>query len=183
MSALATGSSWRKNARWPYRLTHVSAASVSRWSWAPRWSSPVHTSAIERPSSACHSSGGRSSMARTIATWLTGLLVAARIARSASLRPVNNQTSPLRVIDAASSNVMALRRRAAIGVGVRRVHGAYCTTDALAEAVGDRRADRCRRRRRRRRATPPSPHVDRVRARRTPRPSPRPPRRGQRDGR
>ena len=35
MFALATGSSWRKNARWPYRFTQVSAASVSRCSWAP----------------------------------------------------------------------------------------------------------------------------------------------------
>jgi hypothetical protein len=40
-----------------------------------------------------------------MATWFTGLLVAARIVRSASLRPENNQTSPLRAIEAASSNV------------------------------------------------------------------------------
>ena len=59
-------------------------ASASRCSWTPRWRSPVHTSASERPSSACHSSGGRSSIATTMPTWLTGLFVTVWIARSAS---------------------------------------------------------------------------------------------------
>ena len=48
---------------------------ASRCSWTPRWRSPVHTSGSDRPSSACHSSGGRSSIATTMPTWLTGLLV------------------------------------------------------------------------------------------------------------
>ena len=44
---------------------------------------PAHTSGMVRPSSACQSSGGRSSRATTIPTWFTGLFVNARIARSA----------------------------------------------------------------------------------------------------
>ena len=43
-------------------------------------------------------------MARTMATWFTGLFVAARMARSASFRPVNSHTSPLAAIDAASAS-------------------------------------------------------------------------------
>ena len=53
---------------------------ASRCSCTPRWRSPVQTSGSERPSSACHSSGGRSSSATTMPTWLTGLLVTVWIA-------------------------------------------------------------------------------------------------------
>ena len=50
---------------------------------------------------------------KTMATWLTGLFVAARTARSASFRPVNDHTSPLAAIDAASASVT---RVGAIGI-------------------------------------------------------------------
>ena len=128
--------------------------------------SPVQTSTIERPSSACHSSGGRSSIAKTIATWLTGLLVANRIARSASLRPVNNQMSPLRLTRAASSRVIR-----------GRLHAAYCTTHALVEVAGSGRVDRRRHGRRSGRATAARPPVDRLQPRGPPIPPTRPTRR------
>ena len=53
----------------------------------PAMPGPDHTSGSERPSSACHISGGRSSMTTDMPTWLTGLLVATWIARSAMLLP------------------------------------------------------------------------------------------------
>src|SRR4051794_21750870 len=79
-------------------------ASRSRCSWTPRWRSPVQTSGSERPSSACHSSGGRSSRATTMPTWLTGLLVTVRMATSAAERPRNSQMSPVAAVATASSS-------------------------------------------------------------------------------
>ena len=60
------------------------------------------------PSSACHSSGGRSSIASTTPTWLTGLFVNSRIARSATERPRNSQTSPVCAMSIASPSVIEL---------------------------------------------------------------------------
>lgn len=45
-------------------------------------------------------------MASTIDTWLTGLLVNSRMARSAVLRPRNSHTSPVAVTVAASASVI-----------------------------------------------------------------------------
>src|SRR3954447_4503533 len=72
-------------------------------SCTPRWRSPVHTSGRERPISACQSSGGRSSSATTMPTWLTGLLVRVWIARSAAKGPRNTHPSPVDAAPTASS--------------------------------------------------------------------------------
>ena len=83
---------------------------ASRCSCTPRWRCPVHTSGSERPSSACQSSGGRSSSATTIPTWLTGLLVTVWIARSASERPRKSQMSPVAAVATASSSATHVPR-------------------------------------------------------------------------
>ena len=49
-------------------------------------------------------------------TWFTGLFVTARIARSAGVLPRNNQTSPVRVWAAASSNDVRVFGAASIDV-------------------------------------------------------------------
>ena len=71
---------------------------------AGRWLPPVHTSGSERPSSACHISGGRSSMTTAIPTWLTGALVRFWMTRSAPLRPRKSHRSPVRVRSTAASS-------------------------------------------------------------------------------
>ena len=45
-------------------------------------------------------------MATTIATWLTGALVATRIARSAIVRPRNSQMSPVDALPRAVSTLI-----------------------------------------------------------------------------
>src|SRR2546430_13680643 len=57
---------------------------------------PAQRSGRERPNSACHINGGRSSRTTDIPTWLTGLLVVTWIARSAAVRPRKSHTSPVR---------------------------------------------------------------------------------------
>jgi hypothetical protein len=74
--------------------------------------SPDHTSGNDRPSSACHISGGRSSITTAIPTWLTGLFVVSWIARSAGLAPRNSHTSPVRVSSTAWSNPILVSRTA-----------------------------------------------------------------------
>src|SRR4051794_24093033 len=103
MARVTAGSIRRTHARWPYLSSHVVTASASLCSWTPRWRSPVQASGSERPSSACHSSGGMSSSATHIPTWFTGLLVIVWIARSASERPRNSQMSPVAAVAMASS--------------------------------------------------------------------------------
>ncbi|QXG76629.1 CxxxxCH/CxxCH domain-containing protein [Modestobacter sp. L9-4] len=78
-------------------MDHTQTASDRSCSWTPRWCRPDHTSTRECPSSACHSSGGRSSSTTAMPTWLTGALVTVWMARSASDPPRNTQTSPVRV--------------------------------------------------------------------------------------
>ena len=119
-------------------VPRASTASARRCSCTPRWRSPVQTSGSERPSSACHSSGGRSSIATTMPTWLTGLFVTARIARSASERPRNSQMSPVAAVATASSSGQRPRGRS------RRV-----TVRVDARPLEARRPRRGRRRRRR----------------------------------
>ena len=75
-------------------------------SWTPRCRDPDQMSSSERPSSACHISGGRSSITTDMPTWFTGLFVPTRIARSASVWPRNSQMSPVRVCSRASFSVM-----------------------------------------------------------------------------
>ena len=96
-------SSRRTQARWLYFSSHVRTASASLCSCTPRWRSPVQASGSERPSSACQSSGGMSSSATAMPTWLIGLLVTVWIARSASERPRNSQMSPVAAVAMASS--------------------------------------------------------------------------------
>src|SRR5262245_44228838 len=90
-------------------------------------------------------------MARHIPTWFTGALVAKRMARSATERPWNSHTSPLRAREAASS------RDILWAAGMRVRYG-----DALVEVAGARRTARCRRRGSGRRAEAPGPHLDGV---------------------
>ena len=94
-ASVTSMSIWRNHGCWPYRFVHTLTARSRRWSWAPRSRSPVHTLGMLAPSSACQISGGRSSIASTMPTWLTGLFVNSRIARSATDRPRNSQTSPV----------------------------------------------------------------------------------------
>ncbi len=108
ISASAGGSSWRSQARWPYRLAHTQAASRRSCSCTPRWWVPVHTSGSDLPNSACHISGGMSSSTTAMPTWLTGLLVVNWMARSGTLRPRNTHTSPVRVSSTASSKLMLM---------------------------------------------------------------------------
>ena len=67
-----------------------------------------HRSGSDRPSSACHISGGMSSSTTAMPTWLTGLLVVNWMARSGTLRPRNTHTSPVRVSSTASSRLMLM---------------------------------------------------------------------------
>src|SRR4051794_19540121 len=119
------------------------------------------------PSSACQSSGGRSSSATTIPTWLTGLLVTARIAGSASERPRTSHRSPVAAVSRASPSCRAVWATAVpYGVDARAL-----------EAPRRRRPGR--RRGHRRGARPPAARPPRVRPRRAARaPAPAPGRGG-----
>ncbi len=108
ISAVTGLCSWRSQARCPYRRAQTSTASRRSCSCTPRWWVPDQTSGSDLPSSACHISGGRSSMTTDMPTWLTGLLVARRIARSGIESPRNSQTSPVRVRSIASSRPMGV---------------------------------------------------------------------------
>ena len=159
-------SSGRTHPRCPWRCFHVVTASASLCSWTPRWCSPVHTSGSERPSSACHSSGGRSSSATTMPTWLTGALVTVRMAMSATDAPRKSHTSPVEAMATASSRGSSVP----VTVGNLRTHEG---------ALEDRRP---RRRRRcdgchRRGGRPQAPRPHRIRPRRAARPAPQPRRR------
>ena len=110
IAGVTSGLSCRTQARWPYRFTQVVTASESTCSWTPRCRRPDHTSGSDLPSSACHISGGRSPMTTAMPTWLTGLLVASWIARSAGVWPRNSQMSPVLARSTVSS-------RASVAVG------------------------------------------------------------------
>ena len=100
-SRVAGGVSCRSQAFCPYSCTQRSTTSRASLSCTPRWWVPVHRSSNFWPSSACQISGGRSSIATVIPTWLTGAFVSAWIARSGPDPPRNNQISPVLVSSSA----------------------------------------------------------------------------------
>jgi hypothetical protein len=120
-----SGVSWRTQAPCPYLTCQVVTASRRSCSCTPRWWSPVQWSRSDRPSSACHMSGGRSSRTTAMPTWFTGALLAVWITRSATDPPRNSQRSPVRVASTATSRG-TVSRRGSLGRGTVMGMGTVC---------------------------------------------------------